>query len=291
MQAALKTSLPIMITEWNYAPNVTSQDQKGKDATFVKSWTTQALQTLARNQVYASMQYALLGPSTALVASNKSMTPQGVAFQQLYGSMVLAHQATPTSTVEATPTATPTPEATATPDATATMVAVVPTVAIVPTPTATLEVTPMPLPVPTPTVVVAPTPTPVPAPFMFRSEAEASSNTLAGRAVLVACSTCSGARKVDFLGSNSGTLQFNNIVVRRAGTFTLTIYYCSGVARDALMSIDGGVGTRLTFASTGSFNTPRPFTVFVRLNAGSNTIKFSNPSGWAPDLDRIVIYA
>lgn len=139
-----------------------------------------------------------------------------------------------------------------------------------------------------PVSISSSTPTIAPIPFTYTSEAASATNTLIGGAGIYACSACSTGRKVGFVG-NSGAIQFNGINVQRTNTYTLTIYYCSAELRYALMSIDGASGTQLSFSSTGSYDTPGPLTVSIKLYAGSNTIKFYNPSGWAPDFDRIVI--
>jgi len=54
------------------------------------------------------------------------------------------------------------------------------------------------------------------------------------------------------------------------------------------LSVNGGAA--ITVSCTGTdFNTPATTTVTVPLNAGSNTIKFSNTSAYAPDLDAVTI--
>src|SRR3989440_8080385 len=120
-------------------------------------------------------------------------------------------------------------------------------------------------------------------------EAEASGNTLAGGAKVANCSACSGGKKVGFVGNNAGTLQFNGVSAAAAGSATLTIAYASGSARNATLSVNGGAGQSIAFTSTGSFNTPGTKTVTVTLNAGNNTLKFSNASGWAPDFDKVTV--
>ena len=120
-------------------------------------------------------------------------------------------------------------------------------------------------------------------------EAEASGNTLAGGAVRASCGACSGGNKVGYVGNNSGTLQFNGINATSAGSTALTISYLSGEARSAQISVNGGAATTLNFASTGSWTTVGTLQTTVNLNAGGNTIKFSNSSGWAPDFDRIAV--
>ncbi|GHO70698.1 hypothetical protein KSC_095900 [Ktedonobacter sp. SOSP1-52] len=121
-------------------------------------------------------------------------------------------------------------------------------------------------------------------------EAESSANSLTGQAAASSCSSCSGGQKVGYVGNNSGTLQFNNVNVGSTGSYKLTIYYTNGDAsRGASLSVNGGAADALSFTGTGSFNTVGTYTLAVSLNAGNNTIKFSNSSAWAPDFDRIVV--
>ncbi|MFC5405544.1 fibronectin type III domain-containing protein [Cohnella soli] len=123
-------------------------------------------------------------------------------------------------------------------------------------------------------------------------EAEASGNTLAGGAATSSCAGCSGGGKVGYVGNNSGTLQFNGVNASSAGTATVTISYLNGDAsRTAQMSVNGGTAVTLTFPGTGSWTTLGTVMTQVQLNAGNNTIKFSNSSGWAPDFDRIQVSA
>jgi hypothetical protein len=122
-------------------------------------------------------------------------------------------------------------------------------------------------------------------------EAESSANTLGGRAVIAACSGCSGGEKVGYVGL-SGTLQFNNVQASSAGTHTLTIYYVDGDAgRSAQMSVNGATATTISFHGTNNanWNVVQSLTVSVSLNAGNNTIKFSNAAASAPDFDRITV--
>ncbi len=143
----------------------------------------------------------------------------------------------------------------------------------------------------TPTQTLTPTPTLTPSGYAAY-EAESGSNTLAGGAGVVSCSTCSGGNKVGNVGNNAGTLQFNSVNGASAGNYTLTIYYINGdtAARNATMSVNGGTGNNVSFPVTGSWTTVGSLQTTISLNSGSsNTIKFSNASGWAPDFDRITI--
>ncbi len=122
-------------------------------------------------------------------------------------------------------------------------------------------------------------------------EAESSANTLAGQAKIAACSACSGGKKVGYIGL-SGTLQFNNVQASSAGTTTITIYYVDGDAgRSAQMSVNGGATTTIAFHGTNNanWNFVQNLTLSPSLKTGSNTIKFSNATAAAPDLDRITV--
>lgn len=133
--------------------------------------------------------------------------------------------------------------------------------------------------------------TPKGGPTSSSYEAESSANTLAGGASVAACSACSGGEKVGYVG-NGGTLQFNNVNVGSTGTYLLTIYYIDGDAgRSAQMSVNGGTARMLNFAGTNdsNWNEVQSMSVPLLLNAGNNTILFSNSSAYAPDFDRVTI--
>lgn len=94
MQATLGTTLPIMITEWNYAADQSTQnnglpidDGKYNNTSFMTTWTTEALHTLAANGVFASMQYSVTNTALPLITFDNTLTTQGMAFQSLYQKM------------------------------------------------------------------------------------------------------------------------------------------------------------------------------------------------------------
>jgi hypothetical protein len=145
--------------------------------------------------------------------------------------------------------------------------------------------TPTPSPSPTSTACAIPTPG-----ACTSYEAESSNNTLEGSAFVLSCPTCSGGLKVSYVGSNSGTLQFNGVGVVAPGNHTVTVCYLNGDAvRYAYLSVNGGPGTPVSFPSTGSFQTSGSIQITVTLNTGCNTLEFYNPivGSWAPDFDRI----
>ncbi len=191
---------------------------------------------------------------------------------------------TSTGTPSPTPTGTPSPTPTATPSSTSTGTPS-------PTPTATPSSTPTGTPSPIATATPSATASSTPSPGSCISDEAESANTLAGGAVVLSCPTCSGGEKVGYVGSNSGTLQFNSVGAVAPGPHTMTICYLNGDAvRYALLSVNGGPGMPVSFPSTGSFQTLGSIQVTVTLNTGSdNTLEFYNPitGDWAPDFDRI----
>ncbi len=81
--------LPIMITEWNYDANASLNDGKSNNSTFMRTWTTAALQTLANNNVFASMQFSCTDTVMPLVTPSGTLTPQGNAFLTAYQQIAL----------------------------------------------------------------------------------------------------------------------------------------------------------------------------------------------------------
>ena len=99
MQTTVQTQLPIMITEWNYAADQSTQsngmpisDGKYDNQAFMTSWMTKALQTLAANRVFASMQYSCTNTAIPLVDASNALTTQGNVFQAVYQQMIVKGQ-------------------------------------------------------------------------------------------------------------------------------------------------------------------------------------------------------
>ncbi len=135
---------------------------------------------------------------------------------------------------------------------------------------------------------VTPSPSPSPAPPVWY-EAESSRNTMPGTKIY-SCSGCSGGKKVGNIGLYMGTLQFNGVTAATAGRVVLTIAYVNGEGtRTAKLSVNGETATTLQFAGTGGWSKVGILVVTITVKAGSNTLKFYNPTAAAPDFDRITI--
>jgi uncharacterized protein YkwD len=119
-------------------------------------------------------------------------------------------------------------------------------------------------------------------------EAEAPVNTLSGGAHSVDCGRCSGGTRVTGVGL-LGSLTFTGVVAETAGTTRLAVTYTGAQARTAQISVNGGVATAVRFPATRGANRPGTLRITATLAAGDNTITFGNPTGVAPDLDKLVI--
>jgi alpha-galactosidase len=129
------------------------------------------------------------------------------------------------------------------------------------------------------------------APAEHATSYEAEGAVRAGTATAFACPACSGGSKVGNLGlGTNNTLSFDSVTVARAGVCKMTVDYMTLSLRAASYSVNEGPWQTLNVGG-GSFNLPTSSTVPVALRAGTNTIRFGNPTSYPPDLDRIVIAA
>lgn len=118
---------------------------------------------------------------------------------------------------------------------------------------------------------------------------EAEAAVLGGTAVIANCPACSGGAKVGGLGLGAAnTVTFNNVEVKKAGTYLMQVDCMTEDLRSYLYTVNGGPFQTLN-SGGGSFFLPTNVTVPVRLNAGLNVIQFGSPTSYPPDLDRIVI--
>jgi hypothetical protein len=113
--------------------------------------------------------------------------------------------------------------------------------------------------------------------------------TLGGTVVGEFSNYSSGLGKAGNIGGGAAnSVTFSNVTVPRDGSYQLEIDYQTSGLRSYFMSVNGGTETELDLNGS-TFSDPVPTVVTVQLKAGANTISFGNPSGYAPDLDRIVV--
>jgi alpha-galactosidase len=121
-----------------------------------------------------------------------------------------------------------------------------------------------------------------------RVEAEAAGNTVGGAVAPAACAGCSGGTKVRFIGNGTANSLTVPVNAASAGSRQLTIQYTVDGTRSFFVSVNGGVAVEVPCTGTG-WATPATVTVPVSLAAGNNTLRFSNDTAWAPDLDVIAL--
>ncbi|CAH1208290.1 hypothetical protein PAECIP111892_03084 [Paenibacillus auburnensis] len=135
-------------------------------------------------------------------------------------------------------------------------------------------------------------------------QAEASANSLGGNAAISSSANAAGGSVVKWIGAGSGNyLQFNTINVPVTGLYQMVVTYANAevvgthaynnniVNRYADISVNGGTAQRKYFRNTLNWSTFYTTVVDVQLNAGSNTIRFSNGTAYAPDIDQISVAA
>ncbi|HZR29037.1 MAG TPA: hypothetical protein VFA71_09665 [Terriglobales bacterium] len=120
-------------------------------------------------------------------------------------------------------------------------------------------------------------------------EAEAKGNILIGGAEVRDCPRCSGGSRVRHIGNNVGNyVLFKDVTVPKSGDYEMVIFYVLSGNRDFFVSVNDGAEIQLPLTGQ-SWAAPAKTSITIPLKAGSNQIKFYNPTTWAPDLDRIVI--
>ncbi|MER7245173.1 CBM35 domain-containing protein [Kribbella sp. NPDC000426] len=124
-----------------------------------------------------------------------------------------------------------------------------------------------------------------------RYEAEASSSTLTGDASVSGCSLCSGGSKIGNIGYGS-TVTLNNITVPTTGTYLVKIAYTDGdTSRQSMLTVNGADTYWANYSGLGDndWGTPQVTYLPMKLTAGANSIKVSNPNGYIADIDWITV--
>jgi alpha-galactosidase len=118
---------------------------------------------------------------------------------------------------------------------------------------------------------------------------EAEVATLSGTVIGEFSNYSSGLGKAGNIGGGAAnSVTFSNVTVPSDGRYQLEIDYQTSGLRSYFMSVNDGAETELDLNGS-TFSDPVPTLVPVQLHAGTNTISFGNASGYAPDLDRIVV--
>ena len=96
----------------------------------------------------------------------------------------------------------------------------------------------------------------------------------------------SGGCKTGWLGRRADNyLEWRDVYCATAGTYRLTIGFISGENRSMKLSVNGESKGNLNNLNSGGWQHVGTRSIEVELNAGINTIRLSNNSGWMPDMD------
>lgn len=118
---------------------------------------------------------------------------------------------------------------------------------------------------------------------------EAEQASLGGTVTAGFSNYASGLSKAGNVGHGpANTVTFSNVTVPAAGNYQLEIDYATNGPRGLTVTVNNAAPVSLTVDGS-TFDDPRPTLLRVALKAGTNTIQLGNPTGYGPDLDRIVV--
>jgi alpha-galactosidase len=117
---------------------------------------------------------------------------------------------------------------------------------------------------------------------------EAEVATLSGSVSAGFSNYSSGLAKAGNIGGAGSAVTFSNVNVPSNGTYQLQVDAATSGPRSFFLTINGGAPQELDLNGS-TFDEPSNNVFTVHLNAGTNTLKFDNPTSFAPDLDRIVV--
>ncbi len=112
MKEAIGTELPIWITEWNYSSDQQVNngqpvaDGKYNNPTFMRDWTTKAMNLLIENRIFASMQYFATNLPMPLIVKDQ-IGSEGAIFQQEYKKVMVQGYTPPQMTISEPPATSP----------------------------------------------------------------------------------------------------------------------------------------------------------------------------------------
>lgn len=104
-------------------------------------------------------------------------------------------------------------------------------------------------------------------------------------------SDCSGGAKVGWLGNHpENWMEWRDVYSEEGGAYEMTLRYVQWENRFIDYSINGNTSVRLDLPATELHsNTPAEKTVRIILKKGFNTIRLSNATTWAPDIDKMTL--
>lgn len=117
---------------------------------------------------------------------------------------------------------------------------------------------------------------------------EAENAQITSPARTYSSSSFSGSGKVGYIGYD-GFLKFAQVTAPKDGVYLLRIYYATSDNRELYIGINEQSNFGVICFDSGSFDSVEYKEVLVNLRAGDNTVRLSNPEGYAPDIDYIAV--
>ena len=118
---------------------------------------------------------------------------------------------------------------------------------------------------------------------------ELRNNVEKGTAIYEAKAEATGGYIVRFLGNRAeNDLQWQHVNVKKAGRRTMTIACFSGEEREIDVYVNGQFVKTLKVPAR-DWNERQTVTVDVNLQKGDNIIRLTNPRGWCPDIDGMML--
>jgi hypothetical protein len=118
---------------------------------------------------------------------------------------------------------------------------------------------------------------------------EAEAAVRANGAAAQACGSCSGGAQVGNLGgSTKGTLT-QAVTVGEAGDYQLTLSYATADPRTIFIVVNDQAPVEVPCPASGGWTTVATTEIRLTLRQGANAIRFENPGGWAPNLDKFAL--
>jgi hypothetical protein len=118
---------------------------------------------------------------------------------------------------------------------------------------------------------------------------DAEIGTLSGLATHSACEYCSGNTKIVGIGGESdNAVTLDDVTAPADGMYQMEIDYVAKALQSLLVTVNDAAPIRLNLSGDSEV-LPTSAVIPVALKGGKNTIRFSNPDGEAPALDKIAV--
>lgn len=118
---------------------------------------------------------------------------------------------------------------------------------------------------------------------------EAERADISGKAVVADNQYASGQQVAGYIGKGTENAVNFDVDVEEAGVYELKTFYVSGTDRRYEISVNGNEAVRTKNLNSGDWVSVAQDSIYVSLQAGTNTITYTNSENDAPNLDRIAV--